>query len=134
MTDHRFLGGAGRWRDSGMMGEPTNDNPACFWQADLAEATRDLVAVMRETRPQVVITYDENGSYGHPDHIQAHRVTVAALDVGIKANTPRMMSERGIEIHVLPASATIDDVLAVSPEGLFFSNGPGDPAATNGKV
>jgi N-acetyl-1-D-myo-inositol-2-amino-2-deoxy-alpha-D-glucopyranoside deacetylase len=81
VTDHRFLGGAGRWRDSGMMGEPTNDNPACFWQADLAEATRDLVAVMRETRPQVVITYDENGSYGHPDHIQAHRVTVAAFDL-----------------------------------------------------
>jgi N-acetyl-1-D-myo-inositol-2-amino-2-deoxy-alpha-D-glucopyranoside deacetylase len=81
VTDHRFLGGPGRWRDSGMMGEPTNDNPDCFWKADLAEATRDLVAVMRETRPQVVITYDENGSYGHPDHIQAHRVTVAAFDL-----------------------------------------------------
>ncbi len=54
-----------------MMGEPTNDDPASFWQADLAEAARDLVAVMRETRPQVVITYDENGGYGHPDHIQA---------------------------------------------------------------
>jgi N-acetyl-1-D-myo-inositol-2-amino-2-deoxy-alpha-D-glucopyranoside deacetylase len=81
VEDHRFLGGPGRWRDSGMMGEPTNDNPACFWQADLTEAARDLVAVMRETRPQVVITYDENGSYGHPDHIQAHRVTVAAFDL-----------------------------------------------------
>lgn len=62
------------------------------------------------------------------------RFTVAALDLGIKANTPRMMAERGIEVHVLPATATIDDVLAVSPDGLFFSNGPGDPAATTDQV
>lgn len=60
--------------------------------------------------------------------------TVAAVDLGIKANTPRMMSERGIEVHVLPATATIEDVLAVQPDGLFFSNGPGDPAATTGQV
>lgn len=59
---------------------------------------------------------------------------VAALDLGIKANTPRMMSERGIEVHVLPANATIEDVKAVNPDGLFFSNGPGDPAATTGQV
>jgi N-acetyl-1-D-myo-inositol-2-amino-2-deoxy-alpha-D-glucopyranoside deacetylase len=81
VKDYRFLGGAGRWRDSGMMGESTNDRPDCFWQADLAEATRDLVAIVREVRPQVVITYDENGGYGHPDHIQAHRVAVAAFDL-----------------------------------------------------
>lgn len=62
------------------------------------------------------------------------KLTVAAVDLGIKANTPRMMSERGIEVHVLPATATIEDVLAVSPDGLFFSNGPGDPAATTGQV
>jgi carbamoyl-phosphate synthase small subunit len=60
--------------------------------------------------------------------------TVAALDLGIKANTPRMMSERGMEVHVLPSTATIDEVLAVAPDGLFFSNGPGDPAATIGQV
>jgi carbamoyl-phosphate synthase small subunit len=60
--------------------------------------------------------------------------TVAAVDLGIKTNTPRMMSERGIEVHVLPATSTIDDVLAVQPDGLFFSNGPGDPAATTGQV
>ena len=59
---------------------------------------------------------------------------VAALDLGIKANTPRMMAERGIETHVLPATATLDDVLAVEPDGLFFSNGPGDPGATTGQV
>jgi carbamoyl-phosphate synthase small subunit len=62
------------------------------------------------------------------------RFRVAAVDLGIKANTPRMMSERGIEVHVLPATATLDDVLAVRPDGLFYSNGPGDPAATTHQV
>ena len=62
------------------------------------------------------------------------RFRVAAVDLGIKANTPRMMAERGIEVHVLPATSTIDDVLAVQPDGLFFSNGPGDPAATTHQV
>jgi N-acetyl-1-D-myo-inositol-2-amino-2-deoxy-alpha-D-glucopyranoside deacetylase len=79
VTDHRFLGGPGRWRDSGMMGTPQNDRPDVFWQADLDEATRALVAVLREVRPQVVVTYDAKGGYGHPDHIKAHRVTVAAV-------------------------------------------------------
>ena len=62
------------------------------------------------------------------------RFTVAVLDLGLKANTPRMMSERGIEVHVLPATSSIADVEAVEPDGLFFSNGPGDPAATTGQV
>ncbi len=65
---------------------------------------------------------------------EAARFRVAALDLGIKANTPRMLAERGVETHVLPATATLDDVLAVEPDGLFFSNGPGDPAATTGQV
>ncbi len=56
--------------------------------------------------------------------------TVAAVDLGIKSNTPRMMAERGIEVHVLPATSTLEQVLAVQADGLFFSNGPGDPAAT----
>ncbi|MCA1712093.1 MAG: N-acetyl-1-D-myo-inositol-2-amino-2-deoxy-alpha-D-glucopyranoside deacetylase [Actinobacteria bacterium] len=80
VRDHRFLGGPGRWRDSGMMGNPSNERPECFWRADRDDAVRELVAVVREVRPQVVITYDENGGYGHPDHIQAHRVAVAAFD------------------------------------------------------
>ena len=62
------------------------------------------------------------------------RFTVAAVDLGIKANTPRMMAERGIEVHVLPATSSIEDVMAVRPDGLFFSNGPGDPAATTAQV
>ncbi len=81
VADHRFLGGAGRYRDSGMMGLPTNDHPRCFWQADLDEAAAYLVDIMREVRPQVVITYDGNGFYGHPDHIQAHRVAMRAAEL-----------------------------------------------------
>jgi N-acetyl-1-D-myo-inositol-2-amino-2-deoxy-alpha-D-glucopyranoside deacetylase len=80
VKDHRFLGGAGRYRDSGMMGVAANENPRCFWQADLDEAASHLVEVIREIRPQVVVTYDDNGAYGHPDHIQAHRVTVRAVE------------------------------------------------------
>jgi N-acetyl-1-D-myo-inositol-2-amino-2-deoxy-alpha-D-glucopyranoside deacetylase len=81
VTDHRFLGGPGRWRDSGMMGEPSNDAPGCFWQADVDEAAAALLTVVREVRPQVMISYDDNGFYGHPDHIQAHRVALRAFEL-----------------------------------------------------
>jgi N-acetyl-1-D-myo-inositol-2-amino-2-deoxy-alpha-D-glucopyranoside deacetylase len=80
VDDSRFLGGAGRYRDSGMMGTPANEKPRAFWNADLDEAVAEAVAVVRETRPQVVVTYDENGGYGHPDHIQAHRVAMGAVE------------------------------------------------------
>jgi len=86
VTDHRFLGGAGRYRDSGMMDTPSNSRPGAFWNADLDEAAGHLVAVMREVRPQVVVTYDDFGGYGHPDHIQAHRVTVAAFEAAREAD------------------------------------------------
>jgi carbamoyl-phosphate synthase small subunit len=62
------------------------------------------------------------------------RFTVAALDLGIKSMTPVMMAERGIEVHVLPAKSTLEEVLAVRPDGVFFSNGPGDPAATTHEI
>ncbi|MGN6173623.1 MAG: N-acetyl-1-D-myo-inositol-2-amino-2-deoxy-alpha-D-glucopyranoside deacetylase [Streptosporangiaceae bacterium] len=81
VPDHRFLGGPGRWRDSGMMGLPANQSPGCFWLADLDEAAGALAAVIRDVAPQVVVTYDANGFYGHPDHIQAHRVTRRAIRV-----------------------------------------------------
>jgi len=78
VTDHRQLGGDHRYRDSGMMGTADNDDPACFWRADLLAPASDLVAVIREVRPQVLVTYDDFGGYGHPDHIQAHRVAMYA--------------------------------------------------------
>jgi carbamoyl-phosphate synthase small subunit len=62
------------------------------------------------------------------------RFTVAALDLGIKANTPRMMAERGVEVHVLPATSTVEEVLSVNPDGVFYSNGPGDPATADQNV
>lgn len=79
VTDWQLLGGPGRFRDSGMMGVPSNDRPDCFWRADLLEAAVPLVEVIRDRRPQVVVTYDDFGGYGHPDHIQVHRVTHYAI-------------------------------------------------------
>src|SRR5436305_215425 len=64
--------------DSGMMGWATNDAPGSFWTTPVAEAAERLAELMRRYQPDVVVTYDENGFYGHPDHIQAHRVTMAA--------------------------------------------------------
>src|SRR5512135_2504470 len=88
VPDHRFLGGAGRWRDSGMMGTSAKSRPDAFWNADLAEATGELVAVIRQVRPQVVVTYDERGGYGHPDHIRAHDVTMLAVDAAADPARP----------------------------------------------
>ncbi|WP_031083284.1 N-acetyl-1-D-myo-inositol-2-amino-2-deoxy-alpha-D-glucopyranoside deacetylase [Streptomyces sp. NRRL WC-3549] len=81
VTDHRFLGGPGRYRDSGMMGTGQNHRPGAFWGADLDEAAGHLVEVIRSVRPQVLVTYDPEGGYGHPDHIQAHRVAMRAADL-----------------------------------------------------
>jgi N-acetyl-1-D-myo-inositol-2-amino-2-deoxy-alpha-D-glucopyranoside deacetylase len=85
VTDHRILGGPGRYRDTGMATDehgfaipPPDIRDDTFWRADLTEASTDLVSVIREVRPQVLLTYDENGGYGHPDHIQAHRVAMYA--------------------------------------------------------
>jgi N-acetyl-1-D-myo-inositol-2-amino-2-deoxy-alpha-D-glucopyranoside deacetylase len=112
VSDHRFLGGPGRWRDSGMMGLATNAFAGCFWQADTDEAVGALVAVMREVRPQVVISYDDVGGYGHPDHIQAHRVTVAAFGAAADASrypdagvpwAPSKLYETAIPVSVLRA-------------------------------
>ncbi|MEI7034489.1 N-acetyl-1-D-myo-inositol-2-amino-2-deoxy-alpha-D-glucopyranoside deacetylase [Streptomyces pratensis] len=81
VADHRFLGAAGRFRDSGMMGAAQNDRPDAFWSAPVDEAAALLAEVIREIRPQVLVTYDPDGGYGHPDHIQAHRVAMRAADL-----------------------------------------------------
>ena len=92
VTDWRILGGSGKYRDSGMMGTPPNIREDNFWKADLLEAARLLVEVIRETRPQVLVTYDDFGGYGHPDHIQAHRVAMYAASL---AAAPSFASELG---------------------------------------
>jgi LmbE family N-acetylglucosaminyl deacetylase len=67
------------YADSGMMGWPNNDAPGSFWSTPVDEAAARLAELMRRYQPDVVVTYDENGFYGHPDHIQAHRITMAAV-------------------------------------------------------
>ena len=81
VADHRFLGGPGRWRDSGMMGTAGNDDPRCFWRADVDQAAEAMLDVIGEVRRQVLVTYDAHGAYGHPDHIQAHRVAWRACEL-----------------------------------------------------
>ena len=76
VTDLELLG----YPDSGMMGWPQNDAEGCFWKTPVEEAAARLSKLLEIYRPQVVVTYDANGFYGHPDHIQAHRITVAALE------------------------------------------------------
>jgi N-acetyl-1-D-myo-inositol-2-amino-2-deoxy-alpha-D-glucopyranoside deacetylase len=79
VTDHRFLGeGVTQYRDSGMMETEPNKRSDNFWNADFDQATAHLVKVIEEVKPHILITYDEFGGYGHPDHIQAHRVAMAA--------------------------------------------------------
>lgn len=81
VSDFRFLGeGEVKYRDSGMMGMPANERPDVFWQADIEIASDYLVSVIDEVKPQILITYDEIGGYGHPDHIQAHRVAMRASE------------------------------------------------------
>jgi N-acetyl-1-D-myo-inositol-2-amino-2-deoxy-alpha-D-glucopyranoside deacetylase len=82
VTDHRFLGAPDHlYRDSGMMGTPSNENSNVFWQADLDSAAQEVVKIILEVKPDVLVTYDEFGGYGHPDHIQAHRVAMRAAEL-----------------------------------------------------
>ena len=107
VSDHRFLGAPHRiWRDSGMMGTEPNSRPDVFWSANIDDAAQELVKIILEMRPDVLITYDTNGGYGHPDHIQAHRVAMRAAELARSAgwsipkiywNTiPRSVIEEGI--------------------------------------
>ena len=100
VTDHRYLGGFGHYRDSGMewaedgsarVGDDVPDN--AFWHADLTEAADHLVTVIREVQPQVLVTYDPFGGYGHPDHIQAHRVATYAADLAAVPSYRRDLGE-----------------------------------------
>ncbi len=82
ISDFRFLGSPNKkWRDSGMIGALQNERNDVFWQSDLDEAANELVKVILEIEPQVMITYDEFGGYGHPDHIKAHQVAMRAAEI-----------------------------------------------------
>jgi N-acetyl-1-D-myo-inositol-2-amino-2-deoxy-alpha-D-glucopyranoside deacetylase len=82
INDFRFLGSPNKkWRDSGMIGTTQNERKDVFWQADLTEAAQELVKIILEIKPQVLITYDEFGGYGHPDHIKANQVAMLAAEL-----------------------------------------------------
>jgi N-acetyl-1-D-myo-inositol-2-amino-2-deoxy-alpha-D-glucopyranoside deacetylase len=84
VNDFRFLGqDKVKYRDSGMMGTEPNNRPDVFWQADLEEASDYLVKVIEEVKPHILITYDEIGGYGHPDHIKAHLVAMRASEKSV---------------------------------------------------
>jgi LmbE family N-acetylglucosaminyl deacetylase len=110
--------GAGRveflgYVDSGMMGEPTNDVPESFWQADVEEAANKLAAILREENADVLTCYDDNGGYGHPDHIQVHRVGMRA---GELAGTPRIYQNTMNRDHMRRGMAAMAEIAADLPE------------------
>jgi len=146
VEDFRLLGGPGRYRDSGMMGLADNDDPACFWQADVDEAARYLVEVILEVRPQVLVTYDDNGGYGHPDHIQAHRVAMRAAGLAAGAGwqipkvywnrVPRSVAEDAfarleaeLPVASFSKSAAVGDVPGVVADDVITAEIDGTPYA-----
>jgi LmbE family N-acetylglucosaminyl deacetylase len=91
-----FLG----YRDSGMTGSASNDDPRSFHQAPLAEAAERLATILREERPDVVVTYTADGTYGHPDHLKAHQTTLAALDALMEED----WEPTKVYLHAVPRS------------------------------
>lgn len=113
VSDHRFLGGVGRWRDSGMIGTAGNDDPRAFWACSRESvlfdaAVAQAVAIIDEVRPELVITYDEEGGYGHPDHVMTHRVAMAAVERA-RWQAPRVwwVTEKDTDVTV-DASSYVD--------------------------
>ncbi|WOI62635.1 N-acetyl-1-D-myo-inositol-2-amino-2-deoxy-alpha-D-glucopyranoside deacetylase [Streptomyces fradiae] len=153
VTDHRFLGGPGRFRDSGMMGVPQNHREGAFWSTPVDAAAAHLVGVVREVRPQVLVTYDPDGGYGHPDHIQAHRVAVRAADLAADPSygpdlgaphtiakiywnrVPRSAAEEGFAAlraatgAVFPGVAALEDVPGVVDDEVVTTEIDGTPYA-----
>jgi len=137
VRDWRLLGEPGKYRDSGMVGTPPNDRPDCFWRSDLLAAATDLVSVIREVRPQVMITYDDFGGYGHPDHIQAHRAAMYAMSLAAAPSFrpdlgepwqiekvywgafPKEVLRQGIE--AMRASGDTSDFAMMDPDDLPFA-------------
>jgi N-acetyl-1-D-myo-inositol-2-amino-2-deoxy-alpha-D-glucopyranoside deacetylase len=115
------------------MGTPANEHERAFWQADLDEAARELLGVLREIRPQVLVTYDANGLYGHPDHIQSHRVSMRAVELAAEDGlapekvywtaVPRSVLEAGMQAFAESSDNPFEGV--ERPEDLPF--GTPDP-------
>ncbi|ALG06642.1 1D-myo-inositol 2-acetamido-2-deoxy-alpha-D-glucopyranoside deacetylase [Kibdelosporangium phytohabitans] len=109
VVDHRYLGGIGRWRDSGMVGVPSNEHPRAFINGDFTEQAEQLLAILREVKPDVVVTYGPDGGYGHPDHIRAHEVTtVACAQADVRRVFHVVTSERATNEGVAELAAVAD--------------------------
>ena len=135
VTDHRILGGPGCFRDSGMIETPPNQRADNFWNADLLVAAGYLVEIIRETRPQVLVTYDDFGGYGHPDHIQAHRVAMYASQL---AAIPSFKPELGAAWEIqkiywtaFPRSVMLAGIEALKASGDESSFATMDPDEMN---
>ena len=113
VQDHRFLGQAGEFRDSGMIGSVQNDNANCFWRTDVEKAAMKLAAIIDEIKPQVMVTYDEFGGYGHPDHIQTHRVAMRAADLA-------GWNIQKIYWNIMPKSVVAQGMAAMKEQGSDF--------------
>ena len=120
VNEPNFLGGPGHWRDSGMEGTRPRHHQR-FIDADMREAVGELVAIIRQLRPHVVVTYDPDGGYGHPDHIQAHRVTTEAVAASARQRLPGhavagaqvLLDRHAPPARWAPAWRTLDD----APDG-----------------
>jgi len=137
INDFRFLGSPNKkWRDSGMIGTTQNERKDVFWQADLPEAAQELVKIILEIKPQVLITYDEFGGYGHPDHIKANQVAMLAAELAsnqgwkiskIYWNTmPKSVIQMGIDKMKEVGSSffgadSVEDLPFVKPDELVTS-------------
>jgi len=113
VQDHRFLGQPGEFRDSGMMGSAQNENPKCFWRTDVESAAKRMAAIIDEIKPQVMVTYDEFGGYGHPDHIQTHRVAMRAADLAA-------WKIQKIYWNIMPKSVVAQGMAAMKEQGSDF--------------
>ncbi|WP_206790094.1 N-acetyl-1-D-myo-inositol-2-amino-2-deoxy-alpha-D-glucopyranoside deacetylase [Amycolatopsis sp. MtRt-6] len=122
VSRHRYLGGLGRWRDSGMAGTPSAAHPRAFTGGSADEQAAQLAEVLDEVQPQVVVTYDAFGGYGHPDHIRAHDITMAAA--------PRARSVRRVFHTVAPRDAVRAGLSALRAGDPVFRVPPDDELPT----
>lgn len=118
-----FLG----WTDSGMIGDPTNHAPWCFWQADVEHAARRLAAILEEESPDVLTIYDDNGGYGHPDHIQVHRVGLRAAELADVAVVAQGTMNRDLITRAMAMAKEqgldVPDPTEAPPEDLTAADG-----------
>ena len=132
ITDQRLLGGVGAFRDSGMAGSPSAAHPNAFVRAgsggpDHDRAVRELVRVIDEVRPQVVLTYDADGGYGHPDHITAHQVAMAAAAVSGVPRVLAVVRPESVAVGLLSDLVVPAGYLAAAPSDLGYLSGPDRP-------